>query len=166
MTDMSRRQLLAATGVGLGLATAGCAGAGGERTATAFLQQSEENQAELEDEGERLSREFRSGNITRQEASEQYSELQSELNEELEETARTEAESLDMTVEDSLSAQGSPPLLLVSGSPDALLDYVELDIVNAVSSADRFEEIQQRQQQQQQQQQQQTQENQTAEQSG
>lgn len=143
MTDVSRRQLLAATGVGLGLATAGCAGASGERTATAFLQQSEENQAEIEEESQRLRQELRSGNLTRQEASQQYSELQTELNDELEENARTEAESLGLTVEDSISQQGRAPLLLVSGSPDALLDFVELDIVAGISSAEQFDEIQQ-----------------------
>lgn len=147
-TPVSRRQLLAAAGVGLGLATAGCAGSSGERTATAFMQQSEEAQAELQQENRRLRQELQSGNITRQEAGQQLSALQTELNDQLMEDARTEAQSRNLSIIDSIAPQGSPPLLLLSGAPNALLDFVELDIVVGLGSADRFNEIQQQQQSQ------------------
>ncbi|TQQ82780.1 hypothetical protein EGH24_04895 [Halonotius terrestris] len=144
-TTVSRRKLLAATGVGLGLATAGCAGAGSERSATAFLQLSEEAQTELNEENQRLRQELQSGNLTRQEAGQQFSELESDLNDELLETARSEAEGLGLTVDDSIAPSRGSPLLLISGPEGALLDFMEQDIVAGLTGADQFEEIQQQQ---------------------
>jgi len=152
--SVSRRRLLAAGGVGLGLAAAGCMAPGSERRATAFLQLTADAQAELQTENQRLQQELQSGNISRQEAGQQYSDLQTELNDELLESARTEAESLGLTVEDSITPPGGSPLLLVSGSEGALLDYMDVDQVAGITSADQFEELREQQEQQQQQQQQ------------
>jgi hypothetical protein len=165
MTNVSRRQLLAAAGVGLGIATAGCAGAGSseERTVSVFLRPSESGQSRLQQKSRELRQELQTGNITRQEASQEYSSLQSEINSEARETATTEAEALGLTVEDSVSTQGNPPTLLVSGASNAIIDYTEVDVVSGISSAEQFEEIMQQQQGPQTQQ---PETNQTAEQSG
>ncbi|MFC7042228.1 hypothetical protein [Halonotius sp. GCM10025705] len=144
--SVSRRRLLAAGGVGLGLAAAGCMAPGSERRATAFLQLSEDAQAELQAQNQELRQELQSGNISRQEAGQQASQLQTELNEELIDNATTEAESLGLTVEDSITPSRGSPLLLVSGSEGALLDYMNVDVVTGLTSPDRFEELQQDQQ--------------------
>jgi hypothetical protein len=141
--SVSRRRLLAAGGVGLGLAAAGCMAPGSERRATAFLQLSEDAQAELQAQNQELRQELQSGNISRQEAGQQASQLQTELNEELIDNATTEAESLGLTVEDSITPSRGSPLLLVSGSEGALLDYMNVDVVTGLTSPDRFEELQQ-----------------------
>ncbi|RJX42778.1 hypothetical protein DM826_08790 [Halonotius aquaticus] len=143
--SVSRRRLLAAGGVGLGLAAAGCMAPGSERRATAFLQLSEDAQAELQAQNQELRQELQSGNISRQEAGQQVSELRSELTDELVESATTEAESLGLTVEDSIIPPGGSPLLLVSGSESALLDYINVDMVAGITSPDQFEELRQQQ---------------------
>jgi hypothetical protein len=143
--SVSRRRLLAAGGVGLGLAAAGCMAPGSERRATAFLQLSTDAQAELQSENQRLQQELRSGNISRQEAGQQYSDLQTELNDELLESATTEAESLGLTVEDSLTPPQGSPLLLVSGSESALLDYMNVAVVAGLTSPEEFEDLSQQQ---------------------
>ena len=141
--SVSRRRLLAAGGVGLGLAAAGCMAPGSERRATAFLQLSEDAQAELQTENQRLQRELQSGNVSRQEAGQQYADLQTELNNELIESATTEAESLGLTVEDSLTPPGGSPLLLVSGAEGALIDYMNVGVVAAITGPDQFEQLRQ-----------------------
>jgi len=143
--SVSRRRLLAAGGVGLGLAAAGCMAPGSERRATAFLQLSEDAQAELQTQNQELRQELQDGSISRQEASQQVSELRSELTDELVESATTEAESLGLTVEDSITPPGGSPLLLVSGSESALLDYMNVDMVAGITSADQFEDLQEQQ---------------------
>ena len=154
MIDVSRRQLLAATGVGLGIATAGCAGAGsgGDRTVTVFLRPSEEYQSDLEEIGSEL----RQRNINQSEAQRQASEIYDDILE----TAETEARSRNITINDTYEPERRPPILLVSGSSNDLVSYLNTDIVNAFVDSERFEELTQNQQQPQQ-----TQTNQTAEQS-
>jgi hypothetical protein len=141
--SVSRRRLLAAGGVGLGLAAAGCMAPGSERRATAFLQRSEDAQAELRTQNQQLRQELQNGSISRQEAGQQLSELRGELNDELVDSATTEAESLGLTVEDSITPPSGSPLLLVSGSESALLDYMNVDMVTGLTSPDQFEELQQ-----------------------
>ncbi|RJX51840.1 hypothetical protein [Halonotius pteroides] len=141
--SVSRRRLLAAGGVGLGLAAAGCMAPGSERRATAFLQLSEDAQAELQTQNQRLRQELQNGSISRQEAGQQVSELRGELTDELVDSATTEAESLGLTVEDSITPPSGSPLLLVSGSESALLDYMNVDMVTGLTSPDQFEELQQ-----------------------
>jgi predicted DsbA family dithiol-disulfide isomerase len=141
--SVSRRRLLAAGGVGLGLAAAGCMAPGSERRATAFLQRSEDAQAELRTQNQQLRQELQNGSISRQEAGQQVSELRGELNDELVDSATTEAESLGLTVEDSITPPSGSPLLLVSGSESALLDYMNVDMVTGLTSPDQFEELQQ-----------------------
>jgi hypothetical protein len=143
--SVSRRRLLAAGGVGLGLAAAGCMAPGSERRATAFLQPSEDAQAELEAERQQINQEFQNGSISRREAGQQVSELRTELNDELVDSATTEAESLGVTVEDSITPPRGSPLLLVSGSEGALLDYMNVDTVTGITSPDQFEELRQQQ---------------------
>lgn len=146
-TPVSRRQLLAAAGVGLGLATAGCAGSSGERTVTASLRQTEQVGSELQDDREQLQDQIDAGNISRQEAGQQYSDI---LSEELIQRATTEAQSRNLIIEDSITIRGprgTPRVfLLVSGSSDALLAFVETDIVGSLANSDQFNEIQQQQQ--------------------
>ena len=141
--SVSRRRLLAAGGVGLGLAAAGCMAPGSERRATAFLQLSEDAQAELRTQNQQLRQELQNGSISRQEAGQQVSELRGELNDELVDSATTEAESLGLTVEDSITPPSGSPLLLVSGSESALLAYMNVDMVTGLTSPDQFEELQQ-----------------------
>mgnify|MGYP000087624075 CR=1 FL=1 len=138
-TTVSRRQLLAATGVGLGLATAGCAGAGGSRTVTAQLQPTEEDLTAAQEEARQIQRQQFTGNLTRTEAQQQLSDLQSQLLDGLIEDATERAEGLGLTVEDSIE----PTTLLVSGSGNSLIDFLDIEIVSNFSSADRFEELQQ-----------------------
>ena len=116
---------------------------GSERRATAFLQRSEDAQAELRTQNQQLRQELQNGSISRQEAGQQLSELRGELNDELVDSATTEAESLGLTVEDSITPPSGSPLLLVSGSESALLDYMNVDMVTGLTSPDQFEELQQ-----------------------
>jgi hypothetical protein len=116
---------------------------GSERRATAFLQLSEDAQAELRTQNQQLRQELQNGSISRQEAGQQLSELRGELNDELVDSATTEAESLGLTVEDSITPPSGSPLLLVSGSESALLDYMNVDMVTGLTSPDQFEELQQ-----------------------
>jgi hypothetical protein len=118
------------------------------KTVTAFLQLSEEAQAEIQQRNQQLRQELQTGNLTRQEARQQSSELRSELNDELLQSARTEAQSSEVTIDNSNIPQGGSPLLLLSGTPTSLIDFMKLDIVAALGSADRFNEVQQQQQNQ------------------
>jgi hypothetical protein len=137
-TTVSRRQLLAATGVGLGIATAGCAGAGGSRTVTAQLQPTEEDLTAAQEEARQIQQQQFTGNLTRAEAQQQLSDLQSQLLDGLIEDATERAEGLGLTVEDSIE----PTTLLVSGSGNSLIDFLDIEIVASFSSADRFDELQ------------------------
>ena len=146
-TTVSRRKLLAATGVGLGLATAGCAGAGSERTVTAELQPPEDELEEAQQEARSLRQQQLTGNISRVEYQQQLSELQSELFDGLIDDATERAEGLGLTVEDSIE----PTTMLVTGSESGLLDFLDTELVATLGDESQFEDAQSRQQQRQQQ---------------
>lgn len=153
MADLRRRQVLAATSFGLGLVSAGCSSTSDnvndpeysrrpeKRTVTVYLELSQDGQTQLQEINQELRQQLQRGDITREEAENEFSELQSQLNTELTETAWQEAQSLDITVKDSKSMNRNPPVLLVSGQSEALLEYTELDIVEGISSADQFSEF-------------------------
>lgn len=143
--SVSRRRLLAAGGVGLGLAAAGCMAPGSERRVTAQLQPPEDELAAAQQEAQSIQQQQLTGNISQAEAQQQLSAIEDDLLGGLIDDATTEAESLGLTVEDSLE----PTTLLVAGSEDALFDFLALDLVASFSDSDRFEELQAEQEQQQ-----------------
>jgi len=136
--------LLAAGGVGLGLAAAGCMAPGSERRVTAQLQPPEDELAAAQQEAQSIQQQQLTGNISQAEAQQQLSSIEDDLLGGLIDEAATEAESLGLTVEDSIE----PTTLLVSGSESALLDFLNIDIVASFSDPSRFEELQSEQEQQ------------------
>lgn len=146
--SVSRRRLLAAGGVGLGLAAAGCMAPGSERRVTAQLQPPEDELAAARQEAQTIQQQQLAGDISRADAQQQLTAIEADLFDGLIEDATTEAESLGLTVEDSIE----PTTLLIAGSENDLFDFLNLEIVASFSGADRFEEAQQDTQQQQQQQ--------------
>lgn len=139
--SVSRRRLLAAGGVGLGLAAAGCMAPGSERRVTAQLQPPEDELAAAQQEAQSIQREQLTGNISRAEAQQQLSAVQDDLLGGLIDEATTEAESLGLTVEDSIA----PTTLLIAGTESALLDFLNIDIVASFSEPGRFAELQSQQ---------------------
>lgn len=153
MTDqsaVSRRQMLTLSAVGISLSLAGCAGQGEERRVTVSLQPTQEDIEPAQAEAQRIQQQQLTGEISQEEAQQQLSELQAQLYDGLIETATEEAESLDLTVEDSID----PNTLLVSGPEGSIIDFLDIEIVADISDAEDFEQRRQQQQQQQQQQEQ------------
>lgn len=147
-TTVSRRKLLAATGVGLGLATAGCAGADSEQTLTAELQPPEDELEAAQQEAQAIQQQGLTGNVSRAEVQEQLSELETELYDGLIEDATEQAEEIGLTVDDTLE----PTTMLVTGPEGGLIDFLNTELVATLGDESQFEDAEQQQQQQQQQQ--------------
>jgi len=153
---VTRRRALELSGVGAGLAVAGCMEqtddgdlADDERRATFPLPIDQEAiQAEIQT----LQSELQAGNITQSEAQTQLEDRREELAEASRERALSEAQSLGLTIENDVeiaSQQGIQLYVLVSGVATALIDYVSTDAVNGLFPASVFEEIRAQQQAQQ-----------------
>lgn len=159
MTDnptLNRRRVLELSGIGTGVAVAGCmnqvdSGDGESRQVTVSL---EIDQEEIQQRQQELQQQAMTGNASEEELQEEQEEiqqLQQEAVTEAVETAESEFEDAGVTIEDQLEGQG---LLLVSGPDSAILDSLEVEVVQAIAAGGLFEEAQQAQEQQQQQQQQ------------
>lgn len=107
---------------------------------TVYVERSEDGRTRIEEKHQELRQRLQRGEITRQEAESEFAELQSQLNAELKESATSEAQALGITVKDSKSVDGNPPMLLVSGQSKPLIEYTQLDIIGGISSADRYSE--------------------------
>jgi hypothetical protein len=153
---VTRRRALELSGVGAGLAVAGCmeqtddgALADDERRATFPLPIDQEAiQAEIQT----LQSELQAGNITQSEAQTQLEDRREELAAASRERALSEAQSLGLTIENDVeiaSQQGIQLYVLVSGAATSLIDYVSTDAVNGLLPASVFEEIRAQQQAQQ-----------------
>ena len=154
MTDnptFNRRRVLELTGVGTGVAVAGCmnqVGGDGEGRQVAVSLQVDDS--DVQRRQRELQQEVLSGNTSRQEAAQEIQTLQAEAVADAVDTAEDVFASSDITIEDQLDGQA---LLLISGTDADILDSLETDVVQAIAAAGLFEQAQEQQQQQQQQQQ-------------
>lgn len=153
---VTRRRALELSGVGAGLAVAGCM----EQTEDGDLGDEERratfplpiDQEAIQAEIQTLQSELQAGNITESAAQTQLEERREELAEESRANAQSEAQSLGLTIENDVeitSQQGTQLYVLVSGAATALIDYVSTDAVNGLLPASVFEEIRAQQQAQQ-----------------
>jgi len=160
MTDtptLDRRRLLELTGVGTGVAVAGCMGqldGGGEADGRQVTVSLQPDQEALRTRQEELREELLAGNISQTEAQQQYQATQQEALADAVDTAEDVFASSDITIEDRIAEQG---LLLVAGGDTDILDSLETDVVQLIAAGSLFEQAQAAQQQQQQLQQQQQQ---------
>lgn len=158
----NRRRVLELSGVGAGLAIAGCTGQvddenGGdeldddERRVTVPIQIDQEA---IQGEAEELQSQVENEEISEEEAQEQLEELEAELADEAMGAAEEAAESLGLVIEDDIeleSPQGSQIFILVSGSATGLIDFVEDESVRGLLSAETFAQIEAQQELQEQQ---------------
>ena len=150
MTDnptFNRRRVLELTGVGTGVAVAGCmnqVGGDGEGRQVAVSLQVDDS--DLQRRQRELQQEVLSGNTSRQDAAQEIQTLQAEAVADAVDTAEDVFASSDITIEDQLEGQA---LLLISGPDADILDSLETDVVQAIAAAGLFEQAQEQQQQQQ-----------------
>ena len=149
MPTVNRRRLLELTGVGTGVAVAGCmnqlGGEGDGRQVTVSLQPDQEA---LQTRQQELQEELLAGNITQAEAQEEFQAAQEEALADAVDTAEDVFSSADITIEDRIEGQG---LLLVAGGDSDILDSLETDVVQLIAAGSLFEQAKAQQQQQQQQ---------------
>lgn len=157
MTDQptfNRRRVLELSSVGTGLAIAGCTGqldnnglsgdrgelADGERRVTMAVQIDQEafQQRQLE-----IQQQLEAGELDQQEAQAELESFQQELVDDAFETALSEFEAFDLTIEDTLS----DGIMRVAGPATDLIDAVDIDVVQALAGEALFEQAQQAQQQ-------------------
>jgi len=149
MTDnptFNRRRVLELTGVGTGVAVAGCmnqVGGDGEGRQVAVSLQVDDS--DLQRRQRELQQEVLSGNTSRQDAAQEIQTLQAEAVADAVDTAEDVFASSDITIEDQLEGQA---LLLISGADADILDSLETDVVQAIAAAGLFEQAQEQQQQQ------------------
>lgn len=149
MPTVNRRRLLELTGVGTGVAVAGCmnqlGGEGDGRQVTVSLLPDQET---LQATQQELQGELLAGNISQTEAQQQYQAAQQEALAEAVDTAEDVFASSDITIEDRIEGQG---LLLVAGGDSDILDTLDTDVVQLVAAGSLFQQAREAQQQQQQQ---------------
>ncbi len=145
----NRRRVLELSGVGTGVAVAGCMDqvgtdgelADNERRGTFPLQIDQEAiQAEIEE----LQGQIEDDEITQEEAQETLSELEADLADDARADAQEAAESLGLTVENDVEidgAQGIQLYMLVAGDAAALIDFIETESVQGLLPADVFAQI-------------------------
>ncbi|WP_253737836.1 hypothetical protein [Halohasta salina] len=159
MTDnptFNRRRVLELSGIGTGVAVAGCMGqtGGGDGENRQVAVSLQIDQEEVQRRQQELQQKAISGNASEEELQaeqEEIQELQQEAVADAVETAESEFADAGLTVEDRLEGQG---LLLISGPDSAILDTLETEIVQAMAAGSLFEQARAAQEQQQQQQQQ------------
>lgn len=150
----NRRRILELSGVGTGLAIAGCTGqlddnglegdrgelADGERRVTMAVQPDQQalQQRQLE-----IQQQVQAGELEQQEAQAELQETQRELVEEAFETVLSEFEAFDLTIEDTLD----DGIMLVAGPATDLIDALELEVIQAIAEGSLFEQAQQQQEQ-------------------
>jgi len=154
MTDkptVNRRRVLELTGIGTGVAVAGCMGqtgsSGDGRQVAVSLQIDQE---EIQQRQQELRQEAQTGNLSQEEIQEEQEEIQALQEEAITtaiESAESEFEDAGITIEDQIDSQG---VMLISGSDSDILDVLETDVVQAMFAGSVFEQAQQAQQQQQQ----------------
>ena len=160
MTDnptFNRRRVLELSGIGTGVAVAGCMGqtGGGNGESRQVAVSLQIDQEEVQQRQQELQQRAITGNASEEELQaerEAIQQLQEEAIADAVETAESEFEDAGVTIEDQLEGQG---LLLISGPDSAILDTLETEIVQAMAAGSLFEQARAAQEQQQQQQQQQ-----------
>jgi len=156
----NRRRVLELSGVGTGLAIAGCTGqlddndlegdrgelADGERRATIGIQLDPQEQQQLQQRQSEIQQQFEQGELDEAEAEAEFQELeerQQELVNDAFETVVSEFEAFDITIEDTLDSGA----MLVAGPATDLIDALDTDAVQAMFAEAQFEQAQQAEQQ-------------------
>lgn len=160
--DSGRRRFLELTTAGTALSLAGCsaledqAATGTDSAATGETNgegqqrvavSTPADQQQLQQRQREIQSNLSSGNISRSEAQQQYQTAQQELRSNAVTSFREHADSMsELSVVDSLDQLG---VLLVSGTPTALLETLSLAPVNALLPVDAFQQAKTRIEQQQ-----------------
>lgn len=154
----NRRRVLELSGVGTGLAVAGCMDqlddeengelADNERRATLPLQI---DQSAIQEEVEELQAQVENEEITQEEAQETLEALESDLADEARADAQESAESLGITLENDVeinSPQGIQLYILAAGEATGLIDLIETESIQGLLPADVFAQIEAQQEMQ------------------
>ena len=162
--DSERRRFLELTGTGTALSLAGCSalqnqeatgtdtgeGGSGENGRKRVAVSTPANQQQLRQRQQKIQSELSSGNISRSEAQKRYRTAQRELRSNAISSFRERASSMpNLKVIDSIPRFG---VLLVAGTPAALIRTLSFKPVNALLPADTFQRAKTQLEQQQQQQ--------------
>ena len=164
--DSERRRFLQLTGTGTALSLAGCSalqdqeavgtnttaaeGSNGKNQRQRVAVATPADQQKLQQRQQKIQSELSSGNISRSEAQKRYRTAQRELRSNAISSFRERAKSMsNLKVVDSLAQFG---VLLVAGTPTALIQTLSFKPVNALLPAATFQQAKTRLQQQQQQQ--------------
>lgn len=164
-SHIDRRRFVQLAGAGVALSAAGCSalqsdgtttggtttgddpdGAGaGSATVTLRLQLGQQARQELQRRQLQIQSQIRSGNLSQSEGQSRIREASAELYGEAIDAFETEvASESNITVEDALESYG---LVLVSGSPDALVDSLSTETVGSMYPESAFERARTRAQQ-------------------
>ena len=150
----NRRRVLELSGVGTGLAIAGCTGQlddseleGDERRVTIAIQPEQEALEALETE---VDEEIEAGELDEQQAQIEFQQRQAALLQETFENVQTELEERDISIENTLQDQ----ILLVTGLSADLIDALDIEGVGGLFGSEEFQVAEEQQEQQEEQQQQ------------
>lgn len=144
-----RRRFLELVGTGTALSLAGCNALqnqtgddpGPDADTPTVTLQIQPDQMELQERTNELRQQLQSGDISQEEAQQQAAEAEQELVSQAVETFQGRAADTDgFTIEDSLEDYG---FFLVSGNARAIIDTLEFEEVNVISSPRMFERAQQ-----------------------
>jgi len=152
---INRRRVLELSGVGTGLAIAGCTdnnqfdfdGDRGEleadeRRVTMAL---ELDQQQLQQRQQELLQQVQEEEISQEEAQAELQELQEQLIDEAFDSLEDAFADLDLTIEDRLTDE--QPLMVVAGPATDIIDALETDVIQVLGSQSLFEQIQEAQEQ-------------------
>lgn len=112
----------------------------GQRRVTVLVAPDPE---ELQSAQEDVASQVEGQNVSQQEIQSSLIEAQTEVYSSAVEEAQSEIGNTDATVEDSIPENG---VLLVAGPPAALIDLLELPVVDSLYAGGDFEQVQQQQQ--------------------
>ena len=161
--DSERRRFLELTGTGTALSLAGCSalqnqgatetntteGTSGENQRQRVAVSIPADQQQLQQRQQEIQSKISSGNISRSEAQKRYRTAQQELRSNAVSSFRERASSMsNLTIVDSIAQFG---IVLVAGTPTALIKSLSFDLVNALLPANVFQQAKTQFQQQQQQ---------------
>jgi len=152
---VNRRRVLELSGVGTGLAIAGCMDSSGtdfegdrgeleddERRVTMAL---EIDQEQIQQRQQELLQQVEDEEISQEDAQAELQELQQQLIDEAFDSLEDAFADLDLTIEDRLTEE--QPLMLVAGPATDLIDALEAEVIQVLGSESLFDEIQQAQDQ-------------------
>jgi len=150
----NRRRVLELSGVGTGLAIAGCTGqlddnglegdrgelADDERRVAMGLEIDQEQLQQLQLE---IQQQVEAGEMDQEEAEAEIEALQEQLVEEALESVQSELEAFDITIEDTLD----DGIMLVAGPATDLIDALEIEVIQVIAEEALFEQARQAQEQ-------------------